>query len=329
MWTRGQAAQHLEAPDSIDEEITKTIAAIARLAPPGPLTRPQARRLVELGSFVETMNLNDMTGWPRGGEFDEIREVWYRLVAQLGGFDVSTLAAQARLISEDLQWDESRRVGRHPDRDAYFSLFDGAEARNLEHWESVDVVEAGRDLAVHLLAGGPGLTVVAAQALATHPDRNTTAAAIERRLPDIPRRSTPAAVLAFLHASNFDSEDIERLSQHERSAVRSAVASLTDPLEGDHLTEVARALLADDERDVQNAVLDRLERHEGGFSPQLTGILTSLSETPPRPFNCTWCGARSPASRRSCASCNVVNERPDQNALKILERMTPETVESI
>lgn len=321
MWTAERATQLFEEADTFDDEITKTVAAIADLAPPGSLTKSQARRLDELAEFVETMNLNDMSGWPRGGALDEIRGVWYRLVAQLGAFDSSVLAAQAQLVSGELLWDEARKVGLHPDRDGYFSLFDGASPRKLEHWESVDDIEAGRDLAVHLLAGGPGLAVVAAQVLVTHPDREGTASVIEKRVPDVPRRSTRAAIWAIVHLVEFNGTVVSRLARHDRSAVRAAVASLCDPLEDDQLTDVARALLSDEKRDVQNAVLDRLDGAAGGFSPQVIQTLTKLSEFPPRPFTCISCGTENDATRASCSSCNVVNDRPDQKASKLLEQL--------
>jgi hypothetical protein len=307
--------------DSFEEEILKTLTMIAHLAPPSNLTKSQERRLNDLGEFVETLNLNDMSSWPSHGTLDDMREPWYRLILGLGGFDASILAAQAQLVSRELAWDAAGQEDKSHPRGAYFSLFDGSRPRDLEHWENIDDIQVGSDLAVHLLGGGSGLAVVAAGALANHPDRDGTGYAIERRLTDVDHRSTRAAVWAALKLSNQRDEAIRRLAEHGEPAVRAAVASLCDLLDDDQPTVIARGLATDSERSVQNAALDRLEEEADFISLELAELLREISGAPPQPFKCNWCGVENSAWRRSCESCNVVQERPDKKALKLLEEI--------
>jgi hypothetical protein len=267
-----------------DAEVKRTLETIAAIAPSAELTRAQTRRLDELASFFETLDIDHGTPWVRTDALERIREPWYRLIAALGGFDTAVLAAEAQVVQQELAVDETGSLR------AFYSLLDAAEEAPLDHWERVADQGGGRDLAVHLLVGGWALAAVCAKALATHPDRRKTVEAIEARLPAVPRQSKEAAVWAILSLADDSEATAERFAAHDDAAVRTAVASLMKLTEDGSPTPLGRALAMDRERKVQVAALDRFEAEVEVPSPQLVALLAQMAKRPPQAFTCIRCG---------------------------------------
>jgi hypothetical protein len=297
----------------LEEVANRCLTTVAGLGPPAELTRAQTRRLDELAAFLEALNLNDGTSWPRRDEFEDLREPWYRLVAALGGFDLTVLAAQALVVQKELEEDEDRT------QEAFYRLFDGAQRVELQHWSNVEDAESARALAVRMLAGARGLAFVAAAALSTHPDPDETGRLIEERLPAVPPGSKRAAVYAVLSLSGNTSAT-RRLAADADEGIREAVAAIGPVIAGSDVTPLGRELALDGARSVQNAVLDRIEKISKP-TPGVLALLEELAVTPPSEFLCHRCGAMNESERSYCESCRVVEEIPGRRARSILEKL--------
>lgn len=308
METGRRVAQQME---DLVRDLRKTLDSIAALAAPTALTRQQMTRLDELANFVETLDLNNGSAWPRSGAIDGLRSAWYTLVAALGGFDLGVLASQAAIVRDDLARDQDERLT------AFFSLFEGAEPAELKHWEAVDDI-AGRDLAVTLLAGGWALARVAAAALVTHPDRSGTAAAVEARLPAVTQDGKRAAVWAILNLAPDPDEVVARFASSDDRGTREAIATLVRLTKDGVPTATGRVLALDAERTVQTAAIEQFGTEVESPSDELVELLNAIVESPTQPFVCTRCGTQNDADRSSCGSCNIVAEKPASVARKLL-----------
>lgn len=291
-------------------EVKRTLETIVALAPPAVLTRPQARRRELLASFLETMDLNDMSAW--NPDIPEtMRERWYRLIAALGDFDVAVLAAQAQLVLEETT---------EGDRAAFYSLFDEAEGVSLDHWESIPDANEGRDIAMHLLAGGRALAHVCGTALSTHPDQEQTAHLVEARLPAVPRRSKWPAVWVAVNLSEDPAGTADRIANSSEAGDREAVARIAPMSEGGKSTHLGRTLLRDEDREVQLAAIASFGREVQEPEPELVSLLEQTAQLSPESFVCGHCGTGNEGSRDSCISCSIVTRRPCDEAQNLLAR---------
>jgi hypothetical protein len=303
-----------ESFGDLDADVDRSLDTIAVLTEPAELTRSQARRRDELASFLAALNMNEGSAWAKGSALDQLREPWYRLIAALGGFDLAVLAAQARLIEAELAEDTN-------EHDPFFSLFDAAHGPELARWDLVSDVAAGRQLALALLAGPRAVAVVAAQALATHPERAETAAAIEALIHELPRVDKLPAMWALLNLADPD-QTAARYGTDDDEALREAVASLIELTEGGRPTALGSELATDNERLVQLAAIGRfkeeLSRASEPATPQLVALLERVAARKPQPFRCHRCGTANGAERDSCESCSVVTAKPAEEAEDLL-----------
>jgi len=300
------------------DDVQRTLGTITALAPPAVLTRPQERRRDELASFLETLDLNHMNAWLRSGRTEAMRERWVRLVAALGGFDVDVLSAQAQLVLDETT-DE--------DHAAFYSLFDGAQAVSLEHWESVTDKGDGLDLALELLSGGRALARVSARALATHPNRAVVATRVEDRLPVLGYQSKLPAVWVAVNLADDSDAAVDRQLTSGDAATRVALASIIDLHVDGQPTALGRTLAMDEERDVQLAALASLgEAPEP--QPELNALIARIADSPSALFRCRHCGTRNEADSDSCTSCNIVTRRPSIVARELLAKIATDATET-
>lgn len=291
-------------------EVKRTLETILALAPPAVLTRPQARRRELLASFLETMDLNDMSAW--NPDIPEtMREHWYHLVAALGDFDVAVLAAQAQLVLEETT---------EGDHAAFYSLFDEAEGVSLDHWESIHDANEGREIAVHLLAGGQALALVCGSALSTHPDEEQTAQLVEARLPAVPRRSKWPAVWVAVNLSEDPVGTADRIANSSEAGDREAVARIAPMSEGGKPTHLGRTLVRDEDREVQLETIASFGRDVQEPEPELVSLLEQTAQLSPKSFVCGHCGTENEGSSDSCISCSIVTRRPCDEAQNLLAR---------
>jgi hypothetical protein len=123
------------------------------------LSLGQQRRLRELGSFLETLNLNDVSAWISGDDQRPLRIRFALLISALGAFDQAVLAAQAIIVQREMASDATNGYR------ALFSLFDVAQRADLTHWGDIADPNEGRELLLRVLHTGRGSAVVAATAL--------------------------------------------------------------------------------------------------------------------------------------------------------------------
>jgi hypothetical protein len=307
--------------DGHQSEVHSLLNEIQRWDSAAKLTKREARRLDELADFVETLNLNDISAWPSASRFDVIESGWLNAVAELGRFDKGLLAAQASLLTEEMEHDV-RSSDREHEHEAFYALFDDAEQRKLDNWSEVNSADEARQLALSTLPASYGCAIVGARALSTHPSQSETAALISEVFPNLSHRVARFAVLAFLILREDEDEALWEIAKHENPAVRAAATSFVDVTSDEgNLTEVATMLALDTDRSVQIAALDRIADQTDSLVPGLENLLRSLARTDSKPFRCTSCGAKNDANRRSSQECNIVNERPDRRATEILESL--------
>ena len=155
-------------------------------------------KLDHLADFIETMLLNDVGSW--GSSFRSHQAEIVELVATLGSFDRSVLAAEAAIVLDRIE-----TFGGH---EPFFSRFDGASSRHLDDWGSVSSPEDPVGILIRMLTWGLGSAQLAASALwATERSVNTQVNAGVARvgsvgLEGIDPATSPLSGLAALAASD-------------------------------------------------------------------------------------------------------------------------------
>jgi ribosomal protein L40E/bacterioferritin (cytochrome b1) len=292
----------------MDAETRGFVSIIASLGEPTPLRPVDERRLPTLAMFLEAVNYNHSGRWPMKPDVIALREAWCRLVAQLGDLDLEQLAAEATVLSAEIEVED--------DFDPLFSLIGVADSDRTQ-WSRVDDRDAGAALAVRMLGASHGTAVVAAEALAAHPKREETGALVRVRFPQLPLDRKRPAVWAYLRLSNAIDETTAELVGSDDAAVRAAVAALIDWFPDGKPRELAAVLARDSVRQVQLPLLEQLASHDAP-RPALVSFVEGIADLESTPFICFHCGATNTPDASSCASCNVVTERPQVKARALL-----------
>lgn len=306
----GEMVREAERSRTYVVEFLETLAAFPA---PATLDLGQQRRLRELASLVETLNLNDPSAWFRPASYRSLMSQFIRIVATLGGFDEAVLASQAAIVKRELVTDPDGPY------QAFFSLFAVAPEAELTHWDRISDVEDARAVLIRVLRTPYGSAVVAASALVSHPDRERTAALIESVLEELPHRSVTAATWANLTLVDEEDQAVDRLARSDSAGVREAIARLVRMTDVGRPTPLARRLASDPVRQVRLAVLEELKEATDDASPELEKLLESMASADDTAFDCHWCGKRNPATTDSCVSCHIVIGRPSAEAARLLE----------
>jgi len=298
----------------LDDAVNAFLADVASFARPAVLSLSQQRRLREFGSFIETLDLNDVSAWMSG---DELRPLWIQflhVIAALGAFDEAVLAAEASIVQREIASDP---LGRYK---AFFSLFAVSARADLTHWDAVQNTDEARDVLLKVLHTQRGSALVAAMALANHPDRTRTARAIEHTFDELLDESVMPAVWAVLSLLGDAADDAERLSRSTNENVREAIARVMTLSEAGCPTNVATRLARDRCRQVRLAVIEKLKKEVPSRpGPELQALLEAIRASDDPPFVCKRCGTENPASNNSCSSCHVVTSRPSVEATELLD----------
>jgi hypothetical protein len=311
------AAKDFASPfKQMDEAIDHLLGILSNLAPSSALGLAQERRLTELASFVETLNLNDTSAWLLGDRGKTLRDPWIRLIATLGGFDTGVLSAQTAVLLREA---ESEGEDVHK---AFFRLFDVGKRAELARWDRVHNPSDERQFLLQVLRWPRGSAVVAAMALGAHPERDDTASALRNILLDLPRKSVEAAVWAYLKLVPDEETAAAQLAQWQSDAVREAVASHGPLASEGRPTQLGRQLATDSVRQVQLAAIDRFgETVSACATPAVVALLQELADSENGPFTCHHCGTINDASRDSCISCHIVTRKPSAQAAEVLAKV--------
>ncbi len=302
------------------QDLWETLDSLSNVSTPAVLTLSEERRMQELASLVETLNLNDVSASMAGERWSKLRGQWTALVSRLGGFDAAVIAAQAAILKREIGRDGT--VGYRQ----FFSLFEVGKRAELDRWDRVSDVEAGRQVLLAVLDSPRGSAVVAALAIATHPDRPQTAKLLQESFAALPNESKTPAVWAYLNLVDDVVTEAMHLAASSDEHVRRAVAQSTLVVSGGQLTPVGSILAHDRCRQVQLAVLQRI-KDELPKQPglELLALLEGLAASKDAPFTCYWCGAINEAAVAFCASCHSGTEKPSAEANELLGRLRAPT----
>ena len=136
------------------------------------------------------------------------------LIATLGGFDKSVVAKQAAVVRREAAVDPGG--GHSP----FGHLFAFATEADLNQWDKVSDVDGARSFLLRILHSGRGSALVAARALAEHPDAEGTAEAIRSTWDTLPRESVVFAVWAYLKLMGDDPGEVVSLAHSRNENVR-------------------------------------------------------------------------------------------------------------
>ena len=313
MWPPEWSDQLRRSSERMHRDYRDLLEMLIGLAPHVSLSLSEERRLSELASFVETLHLDYSESWLSGGRWRRIQYEWMQLIGALGGFNMSMVAAQAEVAKRESSLDSKTELS------PFFDLFQFARDRQLNQWHRVGDREAGRQLLLDVLNSPWGSAWVAAKALAEHPDKESTAAAIRARLGLLPRESVGLAVQAYLSLASDKVRAIESLSCSAKDSVREAVAKLDSLVERGSPSGVAVRLVRDPVRQVRLAAIEQLGKAEP--SAGIVSLLESVNSSDDVPFTCYRCGSDCDGDRESCPSCRTVTRKPSVAARESVERL--------
>lgn len=299
----------------MDKDHDDVLRLLVQLAPHAELSLSQGRRLSELASLVETLNLNDLSAWLSEKEWRVLRRDWINLIATLGGFDKGIIAAQAAVVERE----QAFEPGRHS---PFVDLYAFARAAELSQWDRVSDVEGPRSLLLRVLHGRRGSAMVAARALAEHPDAKGTAEALRSTWDTLPRESVVFAVWSYLELMEGGRERVASLAHSRNENVREAVARVDSLVEAGRPTSVGVRLAKDDVRQVRLAVVEQMEDAAGREAgEEILRLLEQMKALEDPPYTCYHCEAKCGADQDSCPSCRVVTQRPSVAAGASLKRL--------
>jgi ribosomal protein L40E len=296
------------------KQIDDFLAMLRSFAPAAQLSSLQQRRLAELGSFIETLDLNGLQSWPHSADMAAVWPQFVQAVVVLGGFDPRVLAAQAATLEKERDSDASG-VNR-----AFWSLMDVHPAAPLVHWAASSEPAALRELLLKALRiGGDGARWVAAKALIAHPDKGAAGAGVRLVIENGSPSSALPAVWAYLNLTADIDAAAGELAGTRKTSVREAVARIIPPVQDGQLVPLAYTLARDPVRQVQLAVLQHLKNDEELRLAR--SMLEEIATTVDTEFTCQRCGTVNPAAADSCTSCHIVADRPSKVAIRLLKKL--------
>ena len=283
---------------SVTPPILRTLASGSE---PAPLDQLQTRRLSELCDFAVTAQLRGQWRDKTSGRILDA-EPWMRAIAELAGFDIGTLAAQARLVLDELDaGEETIEILRHY-----------GVSRSSTSWDRVtNVQETLAALVGCLGAIAPEAALSQMIAIESAPDRQQVVELLDRRLSTIERlaRTTTAKLLLRAVARIPETGAVQadahasRLLADPDPLVRRAAAAwwgwqMTGP-HGD--TECLERCLRDPESGVRIQAIEQLQRH--AISDELRERLLQLREETEPSWVCDRCGHVNPGGERADLEC--------------------------
>jgi hypothetical protein len=196
-------------------------------------------------------------------------------------------------------------------------LFDAGKTVELDRWDRVGDPEAVRTSLLHFFELPQEIGIMAARALATHPDASGTIDVLLTALPTLPplgRRLAAKAVLIrdgdswVKRASDFATAEDPILRR---------VAAETLSRDPTTSIKLIHKLARDSDAGVQADLAKGLS--SVSLDPVVVEVLTSIEEAKPAGWLCIWCDRTNPPSD-SCESCRHVGPEPRKHAREALGR---------
>lgn len=265
------------------------------------ITTRQRVELAELGDFVETLNMNDMGVVVLYRQTDEFLRRLIELTCALFGFGRGVLAAEAQVVLDRLEKDESLST--------YFSLFDTAEPRFETNWTVVTDPDDAVDVLVDMFSMSLAQARFAARCLWGSTLAAGRAEPILRDLvthfDDHPRHQY---LIAITLASFPTAPDPAAWSGSPNPVLRRVATQLADSVSDGSIAEKFQPFLTDDDGYVREAALEKLAKTD---LPDLESVLEQLT-TQDRPgWRCQHCATDNPPGSSSCIKDDCHSAGPD------------------
>jgi hypothetical protein len=301
---------HLLADLDYDlDDYRRFLEMVAEMSAAAHPDLPSRIALDHLADFVETMSLNDAGSW--GTSFRARQAEVAGLVATLGSFDRSVLAAEARIVLNRIE-----AFGEH---DPFFSLFDGAGSRPLEEWGAVSDTQGAVDLLIDMMTWGQGSARLAASALWRAPIADLAVAPLRGLLPHLRSSTEHERIAALTLCSLVDGPEPDSWVQDDDPVLRAVAAAWLQPVGPDGMvTPEFRQLLRDPDRNVRARAVRRLASVD---SPERSELLDEVAQAVEPGWICLSCRTVNPAALTSCGmpDCHRVPSHPAQDARQILD----------
>lgn len=300
------AAEHQAWFDSFDGDAAHRylLGVIADLAPPAMLDQLQIRRLDDLADLAESATLRWI--WPgRERRWPATTSAWIRAIAELGGFDLGVLAAQARAVVDDMD------AGDATDD----LLGDAGRARKPVNWSAAGDVGAtleGLVTAIGHLPRQSGYQLMVA--IATSSDPHRAVELLEARLEALRLWAvTLAAHILLLAESQIPdtgatAADVRarRWLDHQDPFVRSAAAQWWGfrRATSDAGNDEFERCIADADRGVRTDAVQSIKVQ--AMTDPIRHQLERLRAEPRCGWRCDSCGHQNPAETRlGCEECST------------------------
>jgi hypothetical protein len=288
------------------DEYTHFLEHLCQLSQPTTLTEGEANRLDELATLFATLDLNDMSSWPRGKD----QEAWLKFVAsilEVGGFDRGRLSGEALVCHG--------RVTHHG-HEPFFALEIASQRKSLDQWANVsDQTRCAQHL-THALFLPRGIARTAALALSSAP-QSIARPLLERALPQLISSRDHHYFAAHALAEMIDETTLLQWAESDQPSLRHvAVDRLPIEVNG-QVNPLIVERLDDTDRRVASASVKRV-----GNSSCLdaNALLSSVIDAVPRDWECTHCSTQNPGSERACSECHILPPDPHEIAAELLAK---------
>jgi hypothetical protein len=286
----------------------RLLAMMAALGRPRELAPAQTTRMHELADYAETLDLNDISSWHLMKRTDDLPHL-LQLMATLGGFDFDVLSTQASLVLERLE-----ATGDHA---AFFSLFDQARSRDLDHWNKIDDQVSAVRLVGTLFTLGRGSAVVALSALWNFHAPDLAAPMLRELLSEV--RSSPEhqRLVALALYSLRGTPEPDCWLDSDDPVLRTVLAANCPATTRGRLNPILLTLLDDQDGNVRAEAIRRLGK------ARVSGrraLLARLAATPDPGWMCWKCRTVNPPGQSPCRrkGCRLAAPEPADIATRLL-----------
>jgi hypothetical protein len=283
----------------------KLLSIIADVAPRASLGFAQRRRAPELLTFLSSLHVADSIAGQLEDALDKVPGAVKPLLvvlARLGGFELSVLAAEAAEVLSDPS-------GLLKLENLVFFYYRPAQARKLDQWHSIGDREEARLCLAAMLILDPWVGERALDALESCPDHAELAmeldAAITLSVFSWKERWRLKLGRLLLHHDKLSLRRLRGWSLSESVALRRLAAGAFADL---FITQRASLVdlemsLTDGDALVRRIIYKRLEGHEG-----VAGVPEGLSlalTTPLKAWECLHCGGQNDLESKTCKKCVI------------------------
>jgi hypothetical protein len=280
---------------------------LASRAQPASLDPVQACRLDELGGLMATLDLNDISAWPRRDDYEGYLR-FVDLIVQLGGFDSSVLAAEAEIALD--------RRTIFDERQAFYApMFAGSE-RSLDRWDHVPDRESAVAILRAALFGGPAMARVAAIALSdSDAIADLAVPTLREVLPRLRSSRRHQRLVAIVLEELTGGAELPEWLTDPNPTLRAVMAEVCIVVVDGRLNPSLKALLHDRDARVVAAAVERL----GGVEDD-EGELARIAAGPDPAWICDQCNVHVGPAARFCPTCHIGGPSPSETATKLLQR---------